>query len=417
MYISIFGKTNLEFIDFYVHGAITLLRHLRKGSEELNHVDKEDNIEEAGFDLDQDEMNKFHIWPLGVIPYYIDDYSFDKVLRDTIRAFLDHTGRITGLRFLELLQPPEDGSRWVFFINRQGLLGCQDHPFNNFTNEGVQKVVLGYDCLKSENGMGEIILSLVGVPPQHNAPNRDNFIKIKKDNIMPDKLKLFKILRDDEWLFHDIEYDFKSVGHYDSHKYTVNGAATILPQDATLDMEIGPGKCFSYRDIQKIKMLYNFIISKHKDNARLPECLKIFSPGPKFKSYKPKKKDAIAPRKKPNKYSGIKDEEPEKLVDVSGSKETKDKKKSIKKEDTQDGTLENVKHESHEEHDKSHDDLEKNGNTVPSDKNEDKNSDQSDKLKRDKDDTTPRSLKSKYDKKNIKKNLLDLSDYATGEEN
>lgn len=47
-----------------------------------------------------------------------------------------------------------------------------------------QKVVLGYECLEHEN-LPSIVLSIVGVPPQHNAPNRNEFIKIHEDNILP----------------------------------------------------------------------------------------------------------------------------------------------------------------------------------------------------------------------------------------
>lgn len=31
---------------------------------------------EPGFDLTDEEMRKFKIWPQGNIPYYIDDFSF-----------------------------------------------------------------------------------------------------------------------------------------------------------------------------------------------------------------------------------------------------------------------------------------------------------------------------------------------------
>lgn len=36
--------------------------------------------EDSGFDFTENEMVKFHIWPLGVIPYYIDDFSFGNMI-------------------------------------------------------------------------------------------------------------------------------------------------------------------------------------------------------------------------------------------------------------------------------------------------------------------------------------------------
>lgn len=53
--------------------------------------------------------------------------------------FLDGVNDISKLRFVEMQSPPEDEeTRWVLFINRKGLLGCADHPFNKFNSAGVQ---------------------------------------------------------------------------------------------------------------------------------------------------------------------------------------------------------------------------------------------------------------------------------------
>ncbi|XP_013133832.1 PREDICTED: zinc metalloproteinase nas-14-like [Papilio polytes] len=183
---------------------------------------------EPGFDLTDEEMKKFKIWPQGNIPYYIDDFSFDKVLRDRIRNYLDLTNRVTGLRFMELPKPPTDEkTRWVLFVNRQGLLNCADHSIKDFSNEGVQKVILGYDCLVTGGELAEAILALAGVPPQHNSPDRNEYITIDHENILPEKDHLFQAVNDNEWLFHDIPYDYLSAGHYHFHKYTKNGYATI----------------------------------------------------------------------------------------------------------------------------------------------------------------------------------------------
>ncbi|CAH0700813.1 unnamed protein product [Spodoptera exigua] len=98
------------------------------------------NNDEPGFDLTEDEIDKFKIWRGGVIPYYIDVVSFsDKALRDQIRAVLVWINSRTALSFQELPAPPEDSdTRWVIFSNRRGQLGCSDHSTHNFTNKGVQ---------------------------------------------------------------------------------------------------------------------------------------------------------------------------------------------------------------------------------------------------------------------------------------
>lgn len=68
-------------------------------------------------------------------------YFLDKVLRDDIRFELDLINRATGIHFTEIPLPPEDEKiRWVFFVNRKGLQGCDDIVFQNFTTEGVQVI-------------------------------------------------------------------------------------------------------------------------------------------------------------------------------------------------------------------------------------------------------------------------------------
>lgn len=45
---------------------------------------------------------------------------------------------------------------------------------------------------------------------------------------------MFTAVKPEDWLFHDIKYDFLSAGHYPTHKYTVDGTATIVPKVITV---------------------------------------------------------------------------------------------------------------------------------------------------------------------------------------
>ncbi|XP_046961254.1 zinc metalloproteinase nas-1-like [Vanessa cardui] len=272
-------------------------------------MQKTDYSNESGFDLNDEDMHKFHVWPSGIIPYLIDDFSFDKVLKDMIRLYLSNINIVTGLSFTEILQPPEDDtSRWVLFINRIGQLGCVDLPFRNFSIEGVQKVVLGYDCLAAGK-ISAVILSLIGVPPQHNEPDRDTKITVIPENVLPDKLYFFDKLKDDEWLFYELEYDFNSAGHYNSHQYTSNGGETIVIPNTGKDWLHEKGIGLSVTDVKKIKMLYNYIIRKDTPK-KLKGCEKLFAPGINFDKYRKNDSLEVEPRKKPNRYLLLSDEKP-----------------------------------------------------------------------------------------------------------
>ncbi|KAJ0181636.1 hypothetical protein K1T71_002358 [Dendrolimus kikuchii] len=299
-----------------------------------------DDVDEPGFDFTENEMKKFKIWPKGVIPYYIDVLSFsDKVLRDTIRNFLNTVNAATSLNFVELPSPPKDDkTRWVFFVNRRGQMKCADPHIKDFTNEGVQKVVLGYECLSNGGALAESVLSLVGVPAQHNAPDRDNYIKVNWENVVPDKKYLFTKLKDDEWLFHDVTYDFKSASHYDFYRNSANGRAAIEVLDLSPDILVGEPATLSSNDILKIRMLYNYISKKKTD---LPECHKLFETGVNFNKIKPKK-DIIEPRKKHNKYLGITvDKVEEKEDDIVNNGSTDKEDPNIKGVETLQGSLSN----------------------------------------------------------------------------
>ncbi|XP_026738127.1 uncharacterized protein LOC113501244 [Trichoplusia ni] len=207
--------------------------------------------------------------------------------------------------------PPKDEvTRWVFFVNRRGQLGCGDHSILNLTNEGVQPVILGYDCMSTGGELAEAVLSIAGIPPQHNAPNRDEYIKVIDDNILPEKKYLFQKLNHDQWLFYDIKYDFSSAGHFHYHKHSVNGRATILTQPLYNGISMGENNGFTISDIVKLRMLYNYIVRK-KVNI-VSQCNRLFMPSSiaGFKKRKPNLLDKL-PRNKPHQYLGLSKERAE----------------------------------------------------------------------------------------------------------
>ncbi|XP_026328793.1 bone morphogenetic protein 1-like [Hyposmocoma kahamanoa] len=259
--------------------------------------------QERGFDITKEEMTKFKMWDKGVIPYFIDEHSFDKVLRDRIRTNLDEVNAATSLQFMEIPRPPDDDNmRYVFFINRRGALKCVDYTPKDFSNQGVQRVILGYDCIDLNTGMAAIILTLVGVPPQHNAPDRNKHIEIVEENIIPEKVPLFTKLKDEDWLFHDVAYDFESASHYHYHKYSVTGRSSIQPRMLEIEAaRVGQDKTFSYSDLLKINMLYNYL-TRGPNGKKIADCSQMFRPGRDFYKYK-QLKNNLKPRKKPAEYT------------------------------------------------------------------------------------------------------------------
>ncbi|XP_063375848.1 uncharacterized protein LOC134663410 [Cydia fagiglandana] len=295
-----------------------------EGEESLNKIQDNDvqpgeqadtlkNLDQiSAFKLNKVEIEKFKIWPEAKVLYFIDEFSYDKGLRDKIRSYLDYTQRRTYIHFHELTEPPKDeNERWVFFVNRRGQLDCKDYSTKSFTNSGVQKVTVGYDCLRHEGPMAAIVLALLGVPPQHNSPDRDKFITVATEHILPEKSGLFKLLTNDEWLFHDFPYDYNSAGHYPAHKYTANGDRTIdirsdkyrrdFPHfDNIINTE--EPKDYSPGDIKKIASLYNNIIFETIKALKLEDCKALYRPRPGFENTRLAQLKDVPKRPKPKQY-------------------------------------------------------------------------------------------------------------------
>ncbi|XP_053605847.1 zinc metalloproteinase nas-6-like isoform X2 [Plodia interpunctella] len=288
-----------------------------------------------GLSYTEAEMAKYKIWPNGIVPYYIDRFSYDPVFCKKLDIFLETTSRSTAVQFLKLSAPPTDESyRWVYFLNRRSVANSGGCTTKNFTYEGVQRVVIGHNS--PFNGeLYEAVLALLGIPPQHNAPDRDDYITVNYDNILPDKVHMFEKLKKDEWLFDGLEYDYFSAGHYSLHKYTRNGKATIVPKSVHLREDIGDGIGLTFNDFIKIHILYYFI-SQNANVMKQENCKKMFKPGPKFNSFQPKALSARLPLRKQQKYLIVNDDNGEKKSkdDSLRSKTTKSrpvKRKKFKK--------------------------------------------------------------------------------------
>ncbi|XP_053606664.1 uncharacterized protein LOC128673077 isoform X2 [Plodia interpunctella] len=290
--------------------------------ETESHLDKD----VTGYDFTDQEIEKLKLWPRGIIPFYIDTVSYDKVFRDKIRVFLEKVNGLASLQFLELHSPPaDDETRFIMFMNRAERNDALDYSPSYFSTRGPQRVRLQYDCF-TNGDIYAAILAVVGVPPQHCAPNRDNHIQIKEENILPEKLSAFKKINDDEWLFHDIMYDFMSAGHFDSHKYTKNGLATVEAKVKDAELIPHTKNEFSPKDILKMRYLYNYIGNTEAPVRQL-DCNRMFKPGSKFNSFAPSKgKLKRSPRVKPNRYLGLPDEKPSFTErEENGVKEDNDK--------------------------------------------------------------------------------------------
>jgi hypothetical protein len=68
----------------------------------------------------------------------------------------------------------------------------------------------------------------LGIDHEQNRPDRDNYISIHWDNILPQKVHNFDVLADEEWTDTGHPYQYRSVMHYDSFDFANSKSKPVM---------------------------------------------------------------------------------------------------------------------------------------------------------------------------------------------
>lgn len=96
------------------------------------------------------------------------------------------------------------------------------------------------------------ILHTLGFQHEHTRFDRDGFIEVVEDNIIPGMEKNFKKLPGKTF---DIPYDYTSIMHYGRHFFSSNGEPTIVPKMDVKDM--GQRNRLTKTDLRRVLSLYS----------------------------------------------------------------------------------------------------------------------------------------------------------------
>ncbi|XP_021205455.1 seminal metalloprotease 1 [Bombyx mori] len=210
-------------------------------------------------------------WSLGIIPYYVDPESYDKIIENRIRLAMKTIEKSSCLIFKRLNSKPADKNlSWLHFTNPQKERDCTHQLQVGEYKEVI--VTLGFECMLHTNIMHSLLHAL-GFNDEVTHPHRDKYIRILWENMQPKYRPLFLMQTANEPNRPVVEYDPQSVMHFHDRAFSVNGEATIAP--LIPGMIIRSGDKLSQLDKMKLKLYFTHECNKRTVEELIDACRDI----------------------------------------------------------------------------------------------------------------------------------------------
>lgn len=195
------------------------------------------------------------LWPNATIPFEISP-RYDNRERNLIVSALKTFNSLTCIRFTPydgevedylLIEPPKDGPQGCWsYVGKRG---------------GEQVVALqrpdetSAHCFSSEGRIMHELMHAIGIYHEQSRADRDNFVKIHWDNIVPRFKKNFKLVSRKRGKY-AFDYDYNSVMHYGEYYFSKKKGEKPTMTPLQPGVRIGQRKTISKIDCLKINDLY-----------------------------------------------------------------------------------------------------------------------------------------------------------------
>ncbi|XP_067676037.1 uncharacterized protein [Haliotis asinina] len=202
------------------------------------------------------------LWKDAVVPYIMDEGinpASEKVIKRAIQQIELHTC----IKFKKKTEKDKD---YVRYISEPGCWS------NVGKRGGAQLVSIGRGCENVGTAIHETNHAL-GVWHEQARPDRDEYIKVLKDNISPRFLPDFKKLSKKLATSRGFPYDYSSIMHYNKWAFTRMGEPTlkVIGIGKKLGMTIGQRRALSTIDIAQLRAMYH---CNEKEDSAVTFCPK-----------------------------------------------------------------------------------------------------------------------------------------------
>uniref|UniRef100_H2MEW4 Metalloendopeptidase n=1 Tax=Oryzias latipes TaxID=8090 RepID=H2MEW4_ORYLA len=180
------------------------------------------------------------------VPYVLDQ-SLDSNAKGVILKALDQFRLKSCIDF-----KPREAE--VFYITIQKLDGCYSYVGRRIA--GGQVLSIGSGCDTKAIVEHEILRAL-GFYHEQSRYDRDDYVRLVRDNILQGNEHNFDKVGSDVSTTHGTLYDYWSVMHYSTDAFTNGNGPTIITIDPKFQNIIGQRLEMSYYDVLELNRLYN----------------------------------------------------------------------------------------------------------------------------------------------------------------
>uniref|UniRef100_A0A5S6QTU7 Metalloendopeptidase n=1 Tax=Trichuris muris TaxID=70415 RepID=A0A5S6QTU7_TRIMR len=204
-----------------------------------------EDFDQPGLMTRSSVRNKHLLWKDAEVPYEMSPL-FSAQERQLIQRAIRNIEENSCIRFT-----PRTGQADYIYVS--GELGCFSMVGRM---RGRQVVSLGSGCLYREVILHELLHAL-GFWHEQSRTDRDLFVKIRRENVIPNMVGQFRKIDPPYLDYLDETYDYYSIMHYDSKAFSRNGQDTIEAPRQELTSVIGKAMHMSEKDVRKLNKLYN----------------------------------------------------------------------------------------------------------------------------------------------------------------